>query len=144
MIRTLSPNYRNEGRQADGRQTDGRRSHGCHCYGSCYVLVGDGSGGAIICGTPESTGFTGTLSPLIWSTEVYEASESEKIKATELYKQVVKALKEYRCVLESIRKGDTIEANSAELEKAYAFFRSLARVFMRQADPITRTYSRQA
>ena len=35
------------------------------------------TGGAIICGSPESSEFTGTLSPLKWSTDVHIHIEKE-------------------------------------------------------------------
>lgn len=104
-----------------------------------------GDGGAIICGTPESTGFDGTLSPFCWSTDAYIeiglALESSE-RRSDVYEKVVTTLKEYRLLLESIREGH-IPEDTSEVTKVYSFFRMLAEALMKQADPTTRTYSHE-
>lgn len=104
-------------------------------------------GGAIICGTPEASGFTGTLSPLSWSTDAYieiKFKPEKSEKRDQVYKQVVSTLKEYKLLLESIKKGDTLESFKDKAQSAHGFFRTLADVLMKQADPTTTTYSHEA
>lgn len=105
-----------------------------------------GNGGAIICGTPESTGFDGTLSPFCWSTDAYieiEFAPESSERRSDVYEKVVTTLKEYRLLLESIREGH-IPEDTSEVTKVYSFFRMLADALMKQADPTTRTYSHEA
>ena len=103
-----------------------------------------GNGGAIICGTTESTGFDGTLSPFCWSTDAYiEFAPKGSERRSDVYEEVVDTLKEYRLLLESIRKG-RIPKDTDKVEKVHSFFRTLADVLMKQADPTTRTYSHEA
>lgn len=102
------------------------------------------NGGAIICGTVESTGFDGTLSPFCWSTDAYiEFAPEGSARRSDVYEEVVTTLKEYRLLLESIREERTPE-DTDKVEKVHGFFRTLADVLMKQADPTTRTYSREA
>ncbi|GAG86632.1 unnamed protein product, partial [marine sediment metagenome] len=103
-----------------------------------------GDGGAIICGTAESTGFDGTLSPFCWSTDAYIefALEGSERKA-DVFKEVVTTLEGYRGLLESIQEGH-IPEDTSEVTKVYSFFRTLADALMKQADPTTRTYSHEA
>ena len=108
-------------------------------------------GGAIICGTPESSAFTGTLSPLKWSTDVYmqigggEGEGEGEGEELALYKSVVVALKQYRSLLEKVEKKKKLESESdyKTAQDAYTFFHELANELMKQADPITETYSHQ-
>ena len=102
-------------------------------------------GGAIICGTSKSQEFTGTLSPLSWSTDVYIVVEPVKAGKADIYKNIVETLEGYKELLEKLKKKEErIEHGSAILEKAHIFFKSLADILIRQADPVARTYSRQA
>ncbi len=103
------------------------------------------NGGAIICGTPESSEFTGTLSPLKWSTDVYMHVEEEGEGELALYKSVVVALKQYRSLLEKVKKKKKLESESDHktAKDAYKFFHELANELMKQADPVTETYSHQ-
>jgi len=103
-----------------------------------------GNGGAIICGTVESPGFDGTLSPFCWSTDAYiEFAPEGSERRSDVYGKVVTTLKEYRLLLGSIREGH-IPEDTNKVEKIHSFFRTLADVLMKQADPTTRTYSREA
>lgn len=103
-----------------------------------------GNGGAIICGNVESTGFDGTLSPFCWSTDAYIEFAPEGLeRRSDVYEKVVATLKEYRLLLESIRE-ERIPEDTDKVEKVHGFFRTLADALMRQADPTTRTYSREA
>ena len=66
-----------------------------------------GNAGAIICGTGESSGFTGTLSALSWSMDAcieigFAPKESEN--RDDAYKDVLSTLKEYKLLLETIKK----------------------------------------
>jgi len=102
-----------------------------------------GNGGAIICGTTKSTGFDGTLSPFCWSTDAYiEFAPEGPERRSDVYKKVVATLKEYRLLLESIRRG-RIPEDTNKVKKVYSFFQVLADVLMKQADPTTRTYSHE-
>ena len=100
------------------------------------------NGGAIICGQPESSEFNGTLTPLVWSTNVYINSGPNE---EGMYKKIVTKLKSYRDLLEKIRREDVKELSSeADIETAntaYDFFRELARALMKQVDPVTESYS---
>jgi len=100
------------------------------------------NGGAIICGEPESNEFNGTLTPLVWSTNIYI---NTKPSEEGMYKKIVATLKSYRDLLERIRKEEVKELSSkADIEvanTAYDFFRELARELMKQADPVTESYS---
>ena len=100
-------------------------------------------GGAIICGTSESQGFTGTLSPLSWSTDVYIDVEPKQAGEADIYKKIVETLENYKELLEKLKREEQIEYGSAILEKAHIFFKLLADILIRQADPVARTYSRQ-
>jgi len=109
------------------------------------------NGGAIICGEPESSEFNGTLTPLVWSTNIYINSKtniyinSKPSSEEGMYKKIVATLKSYRDLLEKIKmeevkklssKADLVTANSA-----YDFFHELASELMKQADPVTESYS---
>lgn len=103
-----------------------------------------GNGGSIICGTAESTGFDGTLSPFCWSTDAYiEFAPEAPERRADIYQKVVATLKDYQLLLESIREGN-IPKETDKVEKVHSFFRKLADVLMKQADPTTRTYSHEA
>lgn len=101
------------------------------------------NGGAIICGEPESSEFNGTLTPLVWSTNIY--INISKPSEEGMYKKIVATLKSYRDLLEKIRKEEVKELGSkADIETAktaYDFFHQLARELMKQADPVTESYS---
>ena len=100
------------------------------------------NGGAIICGEPESGEFNGTLTPLVWSTNIYINSKPNE---EEMYKKIVATLKSYRDLLEKIRREEIKELSAdADIETAktaYDFFRQLARELIKQADPVTESYS---
>ena len=100
------------------------------------------NGGAIICGEPESGEFNGTLTPLVWSTNIYINSQPNE---EGMYKKIVETLKSYRDLLEKIKKKDIKELSSdTDLEtanNAYGFFHELASELMKQADPVTESYS---
>jgi len=102
------------------------------------------NGGAIICGEPESSEFTGTLTPLVWSTNIYINSGPSEVG---MYKKVVATLKSYRDLLEKIRKEQIKELSSENdidtANNAYRFFHELAGELMKQADPVTESYSHQ-
>lgn len=105
------------------------------------------SGGAIICGSPETNDFTGTLSPLRLSTSVCLSFEStvEEKEGIELYKDIVDTLKKYKNLLEKIKEKKEIEAKKERTtaNQAYEFFNALSKVLIKQTDPISETYSRQ-
>ena len=102
------------------------------------------NGGAIICGEPESNEFNGTLTPLVWSTNVYI---NTKPSEDDMYKKIVAKLKSYRDLLEKIRKEQIKELDSEDdietANTAYKFFHELAGELMKQADPVTESYSHQ-
>ena len=102
------------------------------------------NGGAIICGEPESSEFNGTLTPLVWSTNIYINSQPNE---EGMYKKVVETLKSYRDLLEKIRKEQIKELSSKDdietANTAYEFFHELAGELMKQADPVTESYSHQ-
>jgi len=102
------------------------------------------NGGAIICGEPESSEFNGTLTPLVWSTNIYINSQASE---EGMYKKVVATLKSYRDLLEKIRREQIKELSSEDdietAKTAYEFFHELAGELMKQADPVTESYSHQ-
>jgi len=102
------------------------------------------NGGAIICGEPESSEFNGTLTPLVWSTNVYINSQ---VSEEGMYKKVVATLKSFRDLLEKIRREQIEELSSKDdieiANTAYEFFHELAGELMKQADPVTESYSHQ-
>lgn len=102
------------------------------------------NGGAIICGEPESNEFNGTLTPLVWSTNIYSKSKPSDEK---MYSKIVATLKRYRDLLEKIRREEVKALSSqADIETAntaYEFFHELAGELMKQADPVTESYSHQ-
>lgn len=102
------------------------------------------TGGAIICGNVETNGFTGTLSPLRWSTVVYVGIDPKTKNENEetIYQGVTKALNEYKDLLEKLQKQEQV--SNKILEDAHSFFRALAEIFLREANPTTRTYSHMA
>ncbi len=102
-----------------------------------------GSGGAIICGNAKSSGFTGTLSPLRWSTDVYieVSTGKENEQEVELFQEIVKALNGYKEVLERIRDKKTVDVESSAVKKTHEFFRDLADVLLSEADPVAKSFS---
>ena len=100
------------------------------------------NGGAIICGEPESSEFNGTLTPLVWSTNIYINSKPSE---EGMYKKIVATLKSYRDLLEKIKMGEvkklSSEADLKTANSAYGFFHELASELMKQADPVTESYS---
>jgi len=101
-----------------------------------------GNGGAIICGTVTSSGFTGTLAPLSWSTDVYIGVKPQgEAEEGELYQKVVETLNEYKMLLEKMRGNKTIDTDSPILKRAHEFFGRLGNLLLSEADPLTRSYS---
>ena len=101
------------------------------------------NGGAIICGESLSSGFTGTLSPLRWSRDVYIGIEESQLEESEVYKNVVKTLRDFKVLLEKIQRNEEIDSDSEAPMKAHQFFGGLASFLMRQADPVSKSYSHQ-
>ncbi len=101
------------------------------------------NGGAIICGESLSSGFTGTLSPLRWSRDVYIDIEESQLEESQVYKHVVKTLREFKDLLEKIKEKEDIDSESETPKKAHQFFGGLASFLMRQADPVSKSYSHQ-
>ena len=101
-------------------------------------------GGAILCGSPETSDFTGTLSPMRWSTDVYLTIDAGK-EEMELYNDVVSTLASYKELLQKIKNEEKLDVDSDSnlAVEARQFFRTLATVLMEQADPLTETYSHQ-
>ncbi len=102
------------------------------------------SGGAIICGMPETSEFTGTLSPLRLSTTIYLSigSAAQEEKKIELYKKITNTLKQYKNLLEKAKEEKTIKTEEqSKAEKAYEFFNALSNVLIKQTDPTSETYS---
>lgn len=101
-------------------------------------------GGAIICGSPEASDFTGTLSPMKWSTDVYLTFDASKGEM-ELYNDVVTTLTNYKELLKKLlsEKHLDVDNDLKIANNAHQFFGTLASVLMEQADPLTETYSHQ-
>ncbi len=99
------------------------------------------TGGAIICGNPPNNGFTGTLSPLCWSTDAYIEIRPNQNQATNVYPEIVKALKSYEELLNKLRSGQAY--SKAEAQSALDFFHALAEILSEQADPATKRYSHE-
>lgn len=104
------------------------------------------SGGAIICGNPETSDFTGNLSPLRMSTTIYlsvETTAKDK-KQVEMYQKIVNTLKKYTQLLEKTKKEKSIGIKEQDIAKeAYSFFDALSKTLIKQTDPTTETYSRE-
>lgn len=96
------------------------------------------TGGAIICGNVSTSGFVGTLSPLRWSTVVYIANAG-KDSEERVYQNVTKALNNYKKLLQNMKNNQDVSGEI--LLEANSFFSALADVLLREADPLTRTYS---
>jgi len=104
------------------------------------------SGGAIICGNPEASDFTGTLSPLRLSTTIYLSvtSVSREEREIELYQKIVDTLKSYKQLLENTKAKQKIEEKEKDTAtEAYNFFDTLSNALIRQTDPTSETYSRE-
>lgn len=100
------------------------------------------NGGAVICGSQIADGFTGTLSPLRWSTDVYIrfTSEGAAGQDTKWYDGVLKTLRQYQDVLTKLKQNKEVEDREVA-ERARDFFEALGDLLLSQADPSTRTYS---
>lgn len=100
------------------------------------------NGGAIICGSPETSDFTGTLSPLKVCLRLQPSTETEEIK---FYKEVVIKLKEFKELLESVKEQRNIRSSEEQdaAKKAYVFFSALSNELIKQTDPTLETYSHQ-
>lgn len=100
------------------------------------------NGGAIICGSPETCDFTGTLSPLKVCLRLAPSTETEEI---EFYKEVVNKLKEFKGLLESVKEQRSIQSTKERdaAEKAHVFFSALSNELIKQTDPTLETYSHQ-
>lgn len=104
------------------------------------------SGGAIICGNPETSDFTGTLSPLRLSTTIYLSFKpaTREEKEIEIYQKIVKTLKSYKQLLERTKEEKTMGDKEQDTAKgAYDFFNALSNALIKQTDPTTETYSRE-
>jgi hypothetical protein len=104
------------------------------------------SGGAIICGSPETSDFTGTLSPLRLSTAIYLSvtSTEQEEREVELYKKIVDTLKSYKKLLENAKEAKSIlEAETRTAEDALKFFENLSNALIKQTDPTSESYSRE-
>lgn len=98
-------------------------------------------GGAILCGSAEVNEFTGTLSPMEWSTDVYLDIEMEK-EESESYVDIVNLLSEFKTFLSDIKVTKALMPERRKIASlAHHFFGSLATTLMKQADPLTKTYS---
>ena len=101
-----------------------------------------GTGGAIFCGNSPGSGFTGTLSPLCWSTDAYIEIRSGRGPEDEsFYRDVLKALQSYENVLNNLISGKKCE--NTESRNALNFFHALAELLIEQADPTTKRYSHE-
>ena len=99
-------------------------------------------GGTIICGDAKTSTFSGTLSPLDWSTSAYIVVVPEDEGGeVELYGNVVKELNSYQDLLSAIRNKNSIEEKRDILNRAYKFFKSLSSILLSQADPISKVCS---
>jgi len=101
-----------------------------------------GTGGAIICGTPPGSGFTGTLSPLCWSADAYiEIRSGRGPEDKSFYQDVLKALRSYEKLLNNLRSGQAYDKK--ETKSTHDFFHTLADLLVEQADSTTRKYSHE-
>lgn len=102
------------------------------------------NGGAIICGTPETSEFTGTLSPLKISLRRFETTRIDAEKEMEFYESVVSKLKEYKSLLETVREQKEIPKKARNIaEAAHDFFYTLSNELIKQTDPTSKAYSHQ-
>jgi hypothetical protein len=99
------------------------------------------NGGAIVCGSVQTSGFTGTLSPLRWSTRIVTRTSNETDEEMAIYKKVIDMLNLYKTMLKGIKEGKQ-KPDSSIVENAQYFFSTLADTLMREADPLTSSYSR--
>ncbi len=99
------------------------------------------SGGRIICGDTFTGQFTGTLSPLNWSTDVYISFHNKRM-TEEAYREIVSILDNYKYILEKIKIEAKNVLEEEKLKEAHNFFSKLAKMLLNQADPTNKLYSR--